>query len=307
MRLLSKGAMLALSLLAGQDAKAADTASGRLLADAMKVSQSVDDALAMCEEKAVSRDVEKDVADTPHLLGGVMPEDAEWPEVKALYLEMLKAGCAFDRAAAEQAYVDTLGQSLSAADIDALLAFYRSDLGERFLEATLEANNASGRSATPLPKAETAYEEFAKSLQSVLERRNMHVSSTAQSPRVIHALTSMDDTVATNDRMMKAIVAGDVRGALESSLPHAAVTAEQVEALIVQIEEQAPVRSQRYGLSIDYELLRNDMIGDSLIRTVFLHRFDRHAVAWQFVWYRGDDGWVLSNMRYADDLDALFR
>ncbi len=306
MRGISKAAMLVLSLWAAQDVGAEDVDRGRLLADAMKVSQSIGDALSVCREMASSRDVEKDVAETPHLLGGIMPTDEDWPEAKALYLDMLRAGCAYDHEASEQVYADTLGSSLSAEDIDALLAFYRSDLGGRFLDATLDANNASNRAAKQLPEAETAYETFAEALQLLLGQRDAPVVPDEE-PHVIKALASMDDAMAMSDRMMKGIQAGSVRGALALGAPHSAVKAERIEGLAQQYEEQASVRDGRYGASIDYELFRNDTIGDSLIRAVFLHRFEKHGVVWQFVWYRGKDGWVLSDMRYADDLTSLFR
>jgi hypothetical protein len=63
----------------------------------------------------------------------------------------------------------------------------------------------------------------------------------------------------------------------------------------------------RFGASIGYELLRNDTVGDSLQRTVFIHRFDKHAMAWMFIWYRGKDGWVLNNFSYVDNPAMLFR
>lgn len=49
------------------------------------------------------------------------------------------------------------------------------------------------------------------------------------------------------------------------------------------------------------------MASDSLIRAVFLHRFERYALVWQFIWYRGGDGWVLAHLRYGDDTGAMFR
>jgi hypothetical protein len=47
--------------------------------------------------------------------------------------------------------------------------------------------------------------------------------------------------------------------------------------------------------------------GEHANEAIFLHRFERHAVVWQFLWYRGKDGWLLSNISYTDQLPQLFR
>ncbi|NZA24914.1 hypothetical protein H0E84_00805 [Luteimonas sp. SJ-92] len=80
-----------------------------------------------------------------------------------------------------------------------------------------------------------------------------------------------------------------------------------LDAVIEHAEAQRPTMDARFGESLDYELLRNDSIGGSLIRVVFVHRFEKHAVPWQFVWYRGGDGWLLNSFSFTDDLAQLLR
>lgn len=273
----------------------------------MEVSRAYQDSVAVCVEKAEQQDVAADVAKTPGLLGGIVPGDSDWPEAKGMYIRMLKAGCAYDSAQPIEAFTKALGESLSPSEVDALIAFYRSELGRKFVQASLVANNASYRAATPSPEADGAYELFASDLEALVARRKPAESPAGGQPRVVKAMASMDEAMALSNRMMKGIVGGDAREAIELGLPHSTIPAEQGEGLIQQIEQQKPTIDAGYGASVDYELVRNDTIHDSLIRAVFLHRFERHAMVWQFVWYRGKGGWVLSGLKYSADLPLLFQ
>lgn len=298
---------LPLSLLFVHGVCAQEGERARLLAEEMQSSKAFQDSISICVEKAEQTKVEDDVAKTPGLLGDIVPGDKDWPEAKGLYIRMLKAGCAYDPAPPLRAFAQALDQSLSASDIDALIAFYRSELGRRFVQASLVANNAANRANTPLPEAERSYEDFGAALQALLARRTPPKPPASEKPQVAQAVASMDAAMTLSDRMMRSIEAGNTREALTLGQPHAAITAEQIEALIQQVEQQKPIMDDRYGASVDYELIRNDTIHDSLIRAIFLHRFERHAVVWQFLWYRGKDGWVLSNISYTDQLPQLFR
>lgn len=277
-----------------------------VLAEEMAVSKAYQDSISVCLEKAGQRDVEADVAKTPGLLGGIVPGDIDWPEAKALYARMLKAGCAYDSAQPIDAFTKALGETLSPAEVEALIVFYRSELGRRFVQASLVANNASYRAMVPSAEADGAYEAFASQLEALLARRKPAELPTSDQPRVAQAMASMDEAVAASDRMMKGIVAGQAREAIEVGMSHSTIPAETGAALLQQIEQHKPT-IEDYGASVDYELVRNDTIHGSLIRTVYLHRFERHAMVWQFVWYRGKGGWVLSSLKYSADLPQLFQ
>ena len=298
---------LPLTLLFVQSVCAQESERGRLLAQEMQFPKAFQDAISVCVENAEQRKVEDDVAKTPGLLGGIVPGDKDWSEAKDLYIRMLKAQCAYDPAPPQQAFAQALGESLSASDIDGLIAFYRSDLGRRFVQASLAANNAANRANTPLPEVEGAYDDFGAGVQTLLARRKPPEAPAGEKPRIVQAMASMDAAMALSGRMMRSIETGNIREALTLGLPHTVITAEQIEALIQQVEQQKPVMGERYGKSVGYELIRNDTIHDALIRAIFLHRFERHAVVWQLLWYRGKDGWVLSNISYTDQLPQLFR
>ena len=113
---------------------------------------------------------------------------------------------------------------------------------------------------------------------------------------------SPDAAVALADKVMAQVAAGDLRGGLEALKPHTVVPTAEFEAMIGQAELQQPMLSARFGKSIGYELLRNDTVGQSLIQLIYLHKYERHATVWRFIFYRTDSGWTLNTFKYVDDI-----
>lgn len=287
-------------------ASAQELTPGRRLTQAMGYAETAQDSLDVCNEKMEGHDVEKTLEATPGLLGGIKPGDAEWPEARALYIDLLKAGCDYDMAVPEDAFARAMEGALSPTDIDALVTFYASELGGKYRIASLKANNASFRATKPRVETDVSYAEYGKKLQALLARRPKPVEE-VRDLKTVQALPTPDAAVALSDQIMKGVSTGRIRQALEIAVPHAVLTQGQIDSLIKQIEEQQPTMATSFGASLGYELLRNDTVGGSLQRTVFLHRFDKHSMVWMFLWYRGRDGWILNNVSYVNNPALLFQ
>ncbi|MBP3983339.1 hypothetical protein J5837_02790, partial [Pseudoxanthomonas helianthi] len=112
--------------------------------------------------------------------------------------------------------------------------------------------------------------------------------------------------VALAEKVVQKASTGDVRGGLELARPYLAIPSSQFDVLLGQLEMQAPVQATRYGKSIGYELLRNDTVADSLIRIIYIQKFERHAVFWIFYFYKPKNDWLLSELSYSDALTSAF-
>src|SRR4249919_2902354 len=115
----------------------------------MRYGQAFDDAQAECLDRVNDVDVEALVADSPNLFGGITPSDKFWPQVDVLYKELLKAGCNYDKVAAEEAFSAELSKNLSPSEQRKILQFYQSSLGQSFVRASIKANNAANRASSP--------------------------------------------------------------------------------------------------------------------------------------------------------------
>lgn len=108
------------------------------------------------------------------------------------------------------------------------------------------------------------------------------------------------------EQTMKTVVAGDLRGGLELARPYVVVPPAEFDALIGQAELQFPMMTARFGKPVGYELLYEKEVGQSLLKVVYLYRFERHATVWNFYFYRGSGGWVLNSFHFDDEIRALF-
>lgn len=294
------------TLAACPAAGAAEPTPGQVLTDLIGLAQTYDVGEEVCMEMAKQVDVEKQVANTPDLLGGIKPTDPEWVEARALYVKLYQSGCRHDKAAAAEAFARALDESQSVADLEALIALFRSDLGVKLREASLVANSAAYRATMQTGTSEDAYDAFGEGIAELVTKRKPSPAPESI-PKSVRALPDASTAVALSDTIVKAIVAGRAEEALETAKPYSSAPDAQFNAMIEQVKQQWSGVASRFGGSLDYELVRNDTIGDSLTRTVFMHRFERGAIIWLFSWYRGTDGWVLINLRFADDATLLFR
>ncbi len=126
---------------------------------------------------------------------------------------------------------------------------------------------------------------------------------------VVHAtevLKGPAEARQLGDRIMARVGAGDVDTALSMMRPYLVIPEVELEALRNQIKIQMPVASQRFGDAIGQEFIKEERVGESLLRLVYLQRYQRHAMRWYFVFYRNDDGWVLNTFRFDDGIQNMF-
>lgn len=109
-----------------------------------------------------------------------------------------------------------------------------------------------------------------------------------------------------SDKIMERVAAGDLEGGLRLMKPYGIVPEAEMETAIGQAKLQAPMYIQRFGKIIGREFLREEKVGESLIRFTHLQKFDRHVMRWVFVFYKGNAGWVLNTFYFDDNIRAVF-
>lgn len=80
----------------------------------------------------------------------------------------------------------------------------------------------------------------------------------------------------------------------------------EIERLIEQAQSQAPVMASRFGAVLGHELIAEQRVGTSFVRRVYLQRFERHAIVWRIIYYRGADGWYVNNLNFSDETEDMF-
>ena len=283
-------------------ARASEPSPGTRLTDAMAFDQAFEDNVMVCRERMAGYDIDAALKSNPQTLAGIQRGEPEFAEAEAAYRAMMTSNCDYDRAAAKAMYAQALDDTLTPADAEALVAFYATELGQRYIKASLATNIAYSRMLEPKTDPDQAAALFGEKLAALLARRTAPVNE-GHVLGAVQALASPDAAVALSSRVMQHVAAGETAEGFDLALPHALVTKAQMDEFVQQVATHQATWDARFGKSTGYELLRNDTVGDSLIRTVFLHRFDEHAI----VWYRGTRGWVLNRFVFLEDSTKLFQ
>lgn len=131
----------------------------------------------------------------------------------------------------------------------------------------------------------------------------------ASGSHAFETVASPQDARAMTDQVMAKVAANELDDVAQTlkSYTNAPDAEAEVAASIGQLKLQRSLIAQRFGSSLGAEFVRQEKIGDSLLRITHLHRFERHAMRWSFHFYRTNKGWVLSTFSYDDNPAALFQ
>ncbi|MDO8413078.1 MAG: hypothetical protein Q7S51_04715 [Gallionellaceae bacterium] len=88
--------------------------------------------------------------------------------------------------------------------------------------------------------------------------------------------------------------------------PYWPIPVVEVDSMANQTNIQWPMLKQRFGTSIATEFVKEEKVGESLARYVYLHKFQNHAVRWVFTFYKPNDRWVINSVTMDDRIGDLF-
>jgi hypothetical protein len=73
----------------------------------------------------------------------------------------------------------------------------------------------------------------------------------------------------------------------------------QVDALKRQTQSVLPV----YGKILGFELYRQEKFGESLVRLLYIQRFEKHPIVWKFWVYKPKGTWQVNTVVFNDQLN----
>lgn len=120
------------------------------------------------------------------------------------------------------------------------------------------------------------------------------------------SLRSEADLEQVAETFMSNVVAHDLRAAYRAAAPFWPAASQHLAALISAAESRRKDLRKTLGLSLGYERLALERVGDRLVRLSYLERFDAGGRLWRFLFYRADTAWQLLELEESDDLSGLF-
>lgn len=120
------------------------------------------------------------------------------------------------------------------------------------------------------------------------------------------ALKTPEDVRKVGDALMGNVVALNMDRLAGQLKEYSFIPPSEVDSLIGRIKLQLPMVTQRYGNSLGYEFIREERVGNSLVRLTYIQRLDRNALPWHFIFYLSPSGWTVNGFFFVDNPNTLF-
>ena len=117
---------------------------------------------------------------------------------------------------------------------------------------------------------------------------------------------SVAEVRKVTDDVMSKVGKGELEAGLRAFKSLTIIPEAEFEAMLGQATTQLPIAASRFGAVAGSEFIREDHIGESLARFVYIQKFDKHAIRWIFYLYKGKNGWVINTFRFDDKWPELF-
>jgi hypothetical protein len=88
--------------------------------------------------------------------------------------------------------------------------------------------------------------------------------------------------------------------------PYSVVTEENFEIFVDQADKIIETVKPDYGAVVGHVLLQERSVKDTVLRYVYLLKFEKYALRWMFYFYRADDEWLFSEFNVDNKLYELF-
>jgi hypothetical protein len=111
---------------------------------------------------------------------------------------------------------------------------------------------------------------------------------------------------AVGDKVMAALVKTGVKAAFAEMKPYVVIPPSEFESGVLQSHAQREQYGARYGKTSGYEFIAQKKVGESLVRLTYIEKTDKHALPWEFYFYKAPSGWVLNSFRWNDNFQQLF-
>jgi hypothetical protein len=109
------------------------------------------------------------------------------------------------------------------------------------------------------------------------------------------------------DASMAKLSDGDIKGAFGDFRRSFASPADSLSSLEITYKSQREVATLAFGKPLgEVEFIREELVGRSLLRLIYLEKFERNAIVWRMTYYRPNQEWFLHTLSWDDKPQDLF-
>ncbi len=107
-------------------------------------------------------------------------------------------------------------------------------------------------------------------------------------------------------RFMLLISLGQIESAFSELKDFIVIPHSELEALAQRIKMQMPLYLSRYGKGVGSEFISEASAGGSVYKLIYIQKFERHVLRWQFIYYKPKTQWILNSVKFDDDISGIF-
>lgn len=119
-------------------------------------------------------------------------------------------------------------------------------------------------------------------------------------------LKSKDDIRNFTQSVMTQVAKGKMQEGLKLIKPYLIIPESEFNVMAEQLKMQEPLMKQRFGNTIGVEFVKEEEAGNSLLRIIYIQKFEKHIMRWRFYFYKPRDSWVLNTFFTDDKLQLMF-
>ncbi|KXF81948.1 hypothetical protein [Enterovibrio coralii] len=122
----------------------------------------------------------------------------------------------------------------------------------------------------------------------------------------VKTLPSYKAAKELSERIMQEVSKDNLEKGIRVMKPYMPISEAEFNAEIAQVAVQQPAINERFGKSIGYDFVSQQVLGDSLVQYAYLQKFERHVMVWRFIFYKPRDVWMLNTFDFNDQVKPLF-
>jgi hypothetical protein len=115
-----------------------------------------------------------------------------------------------------------------------------------------------------------------------------------------------EEIVAVCNKFMDAFKAGDYGLAFGTVKPYTVIEPYKLDTITGRVRTQMATAIRTYGKVNSYEEVAEKQIKGSVVRLVYLLKFEKFFLKVVFILYNNGTGWSITSFDYSENVDELF-
>ena len=120
-------------------------------------------------------------------------------------------------------------------------------------------------------------------------------------------LKSVEDINAFMEEVFTCIENGDFQKAFSLVKTNTVIESTQIDMLYAQTESQLNMLNKKYGRDNGFEQVGEMKLGNSLLKKVYIQKYNYIPLRWIFIFYNPGNGWKLIQFSFDEDYKELFK